>query len=239
MTYLTTIPFSGFNNTIHSCYFDSNIEQRIDYFEELTGYPMSDDLVNLAWDSQYDSIAYARRYADSLLTELGLTGIFDALQSPREYNFATDRIFVNLNDASVFKMLFETDFDIMNKICVKKFTHRSGYISHYSTDWQTWGDFGNWDHNQIGTLLDAWIMTTEPGCVYDFEYGVNEAEIMESATGDGFIDSCIDSPDRFWKIHNYLSHDRVERKPCTMAQWYEKKRAENRPFNETSLGGLL
>ena len=236
MTYSTTIPFTGFDESIHSYQFDYEQEQLIDYFSELTGYDMPECLVDLVWDAEIDWSTYAKEYAENFLTECDLIGDYETLLSPREYNFTTDRIFIDLSEASVFKLLWQCDVEVMDKVAKERFTSYDGFRSHYSSAWRDWGTLGDWDHNQIAALLMAWFKTVKPG-IYDNEYeGVNEYEVMADVESNGFIDECMEIGDRFWKIYNYLVKRAQSREPLTMAQWHDNRRSENRSFDDTPLG---
>ncbi len=122
MKLLTTVPFSGFYESIHS--------------------------------EAIDREDYARAYVNELSSGLE----FDRLDSPREYNFTTDRIFAKMPLIAARYMLDNVNVTIFTKLCKDTFTSYDGFISHYSPDWTEWDkDITKWDHNQLGVLLTAFI----------------------------------------------------------------------------------
>jgi len=211
--YLSTIPFAGFYNSIH----DSEVDHEFSHmFQDDRGVSISDELETLArdavdWSGVYR--AYAKDYSESFLQWLGLDGAFESISSPREYNFETDRVFVNLTRADLTRIIRGVDKETLSAKCAARFTSRSGFISGYDADWQKWGKLSAWDHNQIGTLLE---------CFADIEHGGDfdawaEFDLMESAFCNGAVDQWYDSNvsdaakwQRAWQIRNYL-RDRAER----------------------------
>lgn len=102
----------------------------------------------------------AREYVDWLNHVLEDTGIeltFHDVESPREYNFSTDVLFVTVNDPARILQLIE--HERFAALIEEQFTSRSGFISFYSNDVEEWLDkpFDEWDHNEVGTLLTAFI----------------------------------------------------------------------------------
>lgn len=81
-----------------------------------------------------------------------------AMESPREYNFETDRIFVNV-PLSVVRKLWSIskgdDHATLTRIALERHSSRSGFISGYRNNWESWGAVSEWDHNQLETLLIA------------------------------------------------------------------------------------
>ncbi len=140
MKLLTTVPFSGFYETMHS--------DAINYLE------------------------YAKAYVDQMSTGLE----FDSLDSPREYNFATDRIFTKIDVKNVKAMLDSVDKETFDRVCTEHFTSYAGFISGYDCNWEEWGNVIDWDHNQIGALLEAFL---------DEDI---EEQIYDHLRGNGFIE---------------------------------------------------
>lgn len=83
---------------------------------------------------------------------------FSGMESPREYNFETDRVFANV-PASVIRKLWaisrEDDHATLTRVALERHSSRSGFISGYRNDWRSWGQVSTWDHNQLETLLIA------------------------------------------------------------------------------------
>lgn len=230
--YEIELPFSGFYNSIHDAQFDRELESVIDYFYQETGYDLPDYIMNLWWNIDFKSaqLAYAKDFAEGLMDELNIFGDFTTMTSPREYNFENDRLFVKVSRATLCGLVFMTDPYEMEQAAKRRHTSRSGFISFYSNDYKTWGDIEDWDHNQLRTLLEAYIET-------------NGIEIDESQ----IIDDCYlyevhkyftcDNITRFWNLTDYL-RERSKREVKTWDDMIKHRRAENRPFKDTPLGSV-
>lgn len=81
---------------------------------------------------------------------------FADMTSPREYNFQTDRIFVNVPVSVVRKLWTMSKADqhkTLSRVAKERHSSRSGFISFYESDWRDWGTVATWDYNQLETLL--------------------------------------------------------------------------------------
>ena len=230
--YEMRIPFSGFYHSIHDSYFDHEIERQCEYFTEVTGYDVPDSIIDLIWKADYAPArkAYAKAYADAFMTEFNLHGDFMGMDSPREYNFETDRLFVKINHAQLCAIVFMTDYDDMEQTAKDMFTSRSGFISFYDADFTTWGDIESWDHNQLYCLLMAFIETTQGE--FDEDQLIDSAHLYEIPGNELYKDA---SYCRALDIMDYL-RGRAERAPFTMAMHRANMRAMNKPFGRTPLG---
>ncbi len=236
--FLSTIPFSGFYGSWHDVEIDRTFS---DMFLDLEGRgnPAPESLIDRARDAvQWSFVyrSYAKYFAESFLSWLGLDGTFESMTSPKYYNFETDQVFVNLSRGDLARMWKCVDRDRFAGACRDRFTSRSGFISSYSPDWRAWGHLSSWDHNQVGTLVQAFA-ETEQGGAFD---SLAEVDLMESALCNGYPESWIwenAGPDlkRAADAWDYLQ-DREARPIKTMAQWIAARRAENRPFGTTPLG---
>lgn len=234
MAHLSTIPFSGFYNSIHSDEVDQTLQSMLREAPEF--------IYEVAWQAvDYSGVyaAYAADYAASFLDWLGLDGTFESMTSPREYNFTTDRIFVELTRADLARLWRGIDKADLTKACKARFTSYDGFISGYSNDWRTWGRLSDWDHNQLGTLVAVYAATEQGGEFDEWaEYG-----LMEDAQCNGAIDGWIwenSGPDlaRALNAWDYLQ-ERGKREIKTMEQWHAARRAMNLPFAETPLGQAM
>lgn len=85
---------------------------------------------------------------------------FESMSSPREYNFATDRVFAYI-PMSTIELLFTRSrvdhHEPLRTLIRDSFTSRSGFSSHYDNDFDEWlaKPLDEWDHNELGTLLVA------------------------------------------------------------------------------------
>lgn len=203
------IPFSGFCETQHS--------ETLDWVAE---FMFSDDsgnvygsLFELCWSElQWGKAreAYARDYADAFLKYVGLPGEFSELVSPREYNFGTDRIFATVPMDKLHALTVPAAD--MDRVCKAWFTSRSGFISHYSPDWREWGEMADWDHNQHGARLVAY-MEAQDMDPDDVGREIGQALGEDSISYENLLigDEPSVNVSRALKIHGYL-RDREDRK---------------------------
>lgn len=207
------IPFMGFYNSRLDWEFDRAFEQM---FQDSNGCNINSELHNRAWNVVDFSFAYrdaARDWAERLIFELKLDGAkFVTVESPREYNFETDRIFINVPASQIARIYAETDPDILERIANELFTSRSGFISHYDPCVSDWGDVSDWDHNQLYALILAHIETV--GAFKDADD--MQDEWLEGSSGNGDFYTWIwdnnDSPEflRLVTVSGYL-RDRADR----------------------------
>lgn len=209
---LTTIPFSGFYESIHDAELDRALEgltqdSNGDQLEWQTAAgdierPVDDLWKHVNWGVAHN--AYARLYteqfnayfASAVGIELRLK--FDELNSPREYNFATDRIFCELSKQVVRELWRKVDRSKLDDLIRATFTSYDGFISYYDNSLDAWlnkehsskhrmsghvGDVTKWDHNQVGTLLR---------CVfYQCEEEGDEYALIEDCDCNGDITNLI------------------------------------------------
>jgi hypothetical protein len=94
---------------------------------------------------------------------------FEAMVSPREYNFTTDVVYAYVPEA-VIRSLFEKskadEHKQLEKVIKASFTSYDGFISFYPNDLEAWLEkpLSEWDYNELGTLLGAVMQLCE-----DFE----------------------------------------------------------------------
>lgn len=196
---LSTIPFAGFYSSWH----DQNLEFALEMmFSDDSGKPFP-ELLNEAYDRvQWHKVylAYARMYCDQFLHHTGIKAKYESMESPREYNFTTDRIFVEIEQAEVERLFAAVDKDTLQKFVEERFTSRSGFISFYEPDFEAWGDVAEWDYNQVGTLVLAYA---EQFIDVDDEYS-----LVEDANCNGWLDEMIhnscDLSDLFDRREKYL-----------------------------------
>jgi hypothetical protein len=204
---LATIPFQGFYDSIHS--------EMIDYCEERDlsdeNGDVSQGIAEAYWadnDVNYRQVfvEYAKAFTKTLADELETKLEFESLQSPREYDFSTDRIFAYISYADLAKLIAATPSEAINSVAKGNFTSRSGFISSYSPLVATWGDITQWDHNQIGTIVQAAVENEgiqEIDLVSDYNCNGELSEMLYDAMGP----KCR----RLLRISSYL-RERQERK---------------------------
>jgi hypothetical protein len=181
------IPFAGFYNSIFSEQIDDDISNYCEY--RASEYSESDESawppeLRLTEDELFEAIfsevdysatylEVAREYCEAFNSvaserigfELGLT--FEEMQSPREYNFSTDRIFATIPLASVRRLFAESRDDgheFLKRQIEQDCTSRDGFASFYSADLAQWvaKPLRTWDHNELGILLNARLAMVDP-----------------------------------------------------------------------------
>jgi hypothetical protein len=194
------IPFAGFYESVHS----SNLDYAA---EQLVQDDRGDVRDGLTLDASYTGPllnAYCREYTEQWSKAAGIACTYESLSSPREYNFTTDRIFVDIEESEVSRLFASVDKSVLTHVCRGMFTSRSGFLSYYSPDWQTWGAVADWDHNQVSALIRASIPEDMPG----------EYELVDDC--NGFVSGIVwknlsDEDKRVVRIADYL-RAREERK---------------------------
>ena len=244
--FLSTIPFSGFYNSLHSQEIDHVFEQMLT--DRDSGSENAPDYIQEAASDAIDFsgvyLDYGRAYAESLLHWAELKGSYESMSSPKFYNFETDRLFVNLTLGDYRKIWRDTDKDAFTERCKEWFTPRDGFIPGYGNDWTQWGRLIDWDHNQIGTLLEVYLEY-----LYCDETAAREWDIWaEHSLAEGFYcngeidgwihDNANKNLARALNSWDYLQ-ERAKRPIKTLEQWHAARRAQNLPFTGTPLGALL
>jgi hypothetical protein len=152
----TTVPFSGFYESVHMGLIDSEIESEMEH----------DDLTESDINPNYRQmmVEYSKEYTAWWFHELKnhikmvncIQYTWVELNSPKEYNFTTDRIFVDISVSSlavihdyVVNCLWDEFADYVRYALMP----RSGFIPFYTNKAVNWGDLPAWDHNQIGLML--------------------------------------------------------------------------------------
>jgi hypothetical protein len=173
------IPFSGFYESLWSAFLDDaetglaeslsgKIEGEDDRPEaEFYGHSASAIAEAMYWCVDYRALHasvardYAETFSDTVDRAAGrpLRLRFATMESPREYNFTTDRIFMRIPRATVRHMRRTVDVAAMDRIAAERHTSRPGFISSYDPNWRAWGSVDAWDHNQLATLLLAFLET--------------------------------------------------------------------------------
>lgn len=145
------------------------------------------------WRGAFDVMGrdYAAEFAKQAESLLGvkLQAEFAAIESPRFYNFETDRLFMKVDSAVLefFYVKLKRDYAKGFAAIVKK-RHSSydGFHSFYSADALTWWakPFAEWDINERSTLFLAaleWAFeSSKSGVPCGYETGMSAADWLES-----------------------------------------------------------
>lgn len=176
------IPFPGFYESLYDREIDDILERETDYI--LTGqseYTLPDDIEQAdIWNLLFKYADFgamhreiSKRYAEAFSALVNVPMRYAEMTSPREYNFETDKIFVQITRDEVVKLFDRVDKDELTVTAKKMFTSRSGFISFYDPDWLTWGDVTSWDHNQLFCLFNA-LLTDEEDYDWTLFYSLQE-----------------------------------------------------------------
>lgn len=201
MTMLTaTLPFAGFYGSQH----DTDLSYAVESMfcnGQGDSCPGLADRVSRACDWRAVHRAFAREFAETYCEEAGIDDArFESMDSPAFYNFETDRVFIELAPEEARWMMRATSPTSLDRVARNRHTSRSGFISFYSADWRTWGDVEGWDHNQLQTLIEAYVQDTRNE--------LDEAGLMEGARCNGRIEAWVESNtpgiERLYRVHGYL-----------------------------------
>lgn len=110
---------------------------------------------------------------------------FAAMESPKYYNFETDRVFANIPCSVINKLWAISKADehaTLSLVAKDRHSSRSGFISHYESDWRDWGPVAQWDINQLETLLIAACEIREFDCE-DSDLSIYYATVENTSHG--------------------------------------------------------
>lgn len=174
--------FPGFYESILSGILDSAVERETEYMVEKESsqryYPETyfPEALRLDHSDLWEHVSYSDAYRDiakdycevfdqwmndNLETPLG-SFKFESMDSPREYNFTTDRVYVTCPLAVIDSLYAGIDVAKLQATIEARHTSRDGFCSFYSNDLETWQDkasdgLAELDHNELGTILSAAI----------------------------------------------------------------------------------
>ena len=180
----STIPFDGFYESFISADIDHQIGQQIEW--DIDIYDLNENEQQILWDNYlsvnrsylYNQIAedYTNFYIDALnerLKGFTLKATYKCFISPREYNFSTDRIFIEIEEnhaIDFIKYIIKNYKKELEKKIKDRFTSRSGFNSFYKNSLDLWTkDFKEWDCNMIGTCFELFDLEEE-----DINYSLRE-----------------------------------------------------------------
>lgn len=158
------LPFSGFYESYHDQKIDEAIESYFNYDPESgEDIEISEEIFEAIWDADIDWGAirkeYSKEYVEAFGDRYGLTLTFVELQSPREYNFGTDRVFASIKEDEINEIRKEVEaHEKWAEEIKERFTDRSGFWSNYSndskdTDWTR----EKLDECQYRVILEFWL----------------------------------------------------------------------------------
>ena len=180
----STILFDGFYESFIDDDIDHQIGQQIEWdtdtfdLNESEQEVIEDNYLSVNRSYFYNQIAedYTNFYIDALNEELDgftLKATYKCFTSPREYNFETDRIFIEIEEnhaIDFIKYIIKNYKKELKKKIQDRFTSRSGFISNYKNSLDLWiDDYSEWDFNMIGTCFELFDLEEE-----DINYSLRE-----------------------------------------------------------------
>jgi hypothetical protein len=193
------IPFAGFYGSAHDAQLDYAAQSM---FSDDQGDANRGLVERLTYSCSWHDVqkSYAARFVEEYCEAVGFEACFESMQSPKFYNFETDRIFVTLAATEARRMFENISPGTMTEKAEERHTSRSGFISFYTSDWRQWGEVETWDHNQLQTMIEAYAA--------DMADEVDEVHLMEDAWCNGNIESWIENNtpgiERLYRVHEYL-----------------------------------
>lgn len=147
-----TLPFfPGYYNSILDGYIDREIEMYLEENEEESYETIEDKL-----DYSEAKLAMNQAWVNQFNQETGLDLKYKDMSSPREYNFRTDRIFVEitLEELQKVRKITEENPEEFHKFLTRNFKSRDGFSSFYPDDLEEWDkDIEDLDHNEVMTYI--------------------------------------------------------------------------------------
>lgn len=200
------IPFHGFYESTHNAFMDDAVNQICEDHNGEVNHDLSFYLQNnLNWHAA--RVGYAKEYTTNFGSAYGIKGLqFTELDSPREYNFVTDRIFTKCSNSEFNRMLQLVKGGRLDQVCRENLTSRDGFSSFYNPDFKTWGDWRTWDNNQNSQVVEAYAREMD----YEDDSST-QWELMENDISNGVIHSIIETNckpnilQRVYKILDYLT----------------------------------
>jgi len=185
----STIPFEGFYNSFISADIENEIDSSTQYYSE--SYELNDNEEQLLSNSFlsvnnnnfYNEICkdYTSFYIDKLnerIKDFTLKATYKCFISPKEYNFQTDRVFIEIEENHCIDFIKYTiknyKKELDNKI-KERFTSKSGFISFYENNLESWtNNYKKWDHNQIGICFELFDIEEDEDIVYSLREYLSE-----------------------------------------------------------------
>lgn len=90
------------------------------------------------YDFKAAQLAITQKWLKNFNEKTGLNIKFHDIDSPREYNFTTDRVFGTIKKDEFQKIRDVVSFDALKSVVERTFTSRDGFISFYTTDMDHW-----------------------------------------------------------------------------------------------------
>jgi hypothetical protein len=180
----TALPFfPGFYNSVLETIIDAELESLAEMEDTTVGAALDEYSMSLAMNSM------TRCWVESFASWAKLDVTFESVQSPKEYNFTTDRAFAFIPEAEAKRLhLAVFGLPVFDEVLRRRFTSYDGFASFYPNhkDAPEWREpVAKWDHNHLLALVEAWCRHIRPHLEtrYIFEGDVSE---LSEAAADGW-----------------------------------------------------
>lgn len=198
------IPFSGFYDSIHNSLIDDAEGQLFSDYDgngDINQGLLSRFINNVDYKKVF--IGYARTYTESFKDDFNIPSLkFISLESPKSYNYSTDKIECSISRADIRRIYKNIDKKVLSDFVTEHCTSRIGFHSFYSPDLKSWGYVDNWEYAQLALLIQ---------CYFENHHNYHDYwkyETMQEYEFNGFISSllCEACPisARLYLIHDYL-----------------------------------
>jgi hypothetical protein len=149
-----TLPFfPGYYCSILDTYIDSEIEM---YLEDEDNDYETYESIEGQLDYNKAKLAMNQAWVDRFNVETGLNLKYKDMSSPKEYNFQTDRVFVEitLKELEKVRKITEEHPEEFQQYLTRNFKSGDGFVSFYPDDFEEWDkDTQDLDHNEAMTYI--------------------------------------------------------------------------------------
>lgn len=182
------IPFDGFYNSVSDMRATEAVENHFmdDMGEVPEEYQEAIYMADIDWQAIHRDYAklYAEYFTEMVKEEIGLdlTPEFSDLESPREYNFSTDKIFINITEKQARELREKAKNSHLYEQYIKDvLAPRSGFIPFFSNDVNHDDWKGELEAVQYKILLDLLLQD------HFGEYSDWDIYLMDDAIGNGEV----------------------------------------------------
>ena len=175
-----SIPFDGFYESISSSNVENNAFMEWNKDETLCDHSeLKDEKADEFWNYYMENakrleLEYSKDYADGLFAELKehsgieLTASNVIVDSPREYNFRTDRIFLDTEKSKLLELYAKLGRKMFAEYIKENFTSCDGFSSFYDNSIESagWSTPEDYDHNQWNAVIACLVKQYEIELAY-------------------------------------------------------------------------
>jgi hypothetical protein len=155
----TVVPFfPGFYHSYLSDMVDNEIEYYLDDEDNTETYDDIED--RLDYQKAYKEIS--KQWLNKFNNITGLNLEYIEIDSPREYNFTTDRLIARISSEELnpLKNIPKTEPETFQRVLNRHFKSYDGFCSFYSNDIDDWDkDMDELDCNEVMAYIEAYILT--------------------------------------------------------------------------------